>query len=46
MVIPYAGALNFYLAIYNNIPSSIRSLIVVSLFCYGGVSLIKWVRDL
>lgn len=46
MVIPYAGALNAFLAIYSNIPYSIRSFIVMALVVSLGVAFLKFLMSL
>lgn len=46
MVIPYYGALNAFLAIYNAIPFEMRAFIVASLLVGGGSCLIIEVKNL
>lgn len=46
MVIPYFGALNAFLEIYNNIPFEFRAFIVTSLLVSGGATLVIKVVNL
>lgn len=46
MVIPYAGALNAFLTIYQNLPLPIRSFVVTSIVLSLGVGFLRIIRDL
>lgn len=46
MVIPYAGALSFFLGLLSLIPVSIQRLLVTSIIITCGVALIKFLSEL
>lgn len=46
MVIPYAGALSFFLGLFSLIPVSIQRLVVTVVIITCGIALIKFLSEL
>lgn len=46
MVISYFGALNAFLAIWNNLPLPVQSFSVMALMVAGGTSILKFLVNL
>lgn len=45
MVIPYAGALSFFLGLVDTIPLSIKAFLTTSLMVSLGAGFLKWLVD-
>lgn len=46
MVIPYSGALSWFLGLFSLLPGPIKSFIVVSVVLVAGVALLRFLSDL
>lgn len=46
MVIPYSGALSWFLGLFSLLPASIKSFVVVSIVLIAGIALLRFLSNL